>query len=158
MGILNYTTTISAGKTAAEMQTALAKHGAESVSIIFREREPAGIAFTINTEFGPRDFQLPANVEGVEATIARQQRSGEIRADRRYQGAEHARKVAWRILKDWLGAQLAIIEAGLSRLDEVMLPYMLTSSGATISEAYRVDAGMRAAIASSDAHQLASPR
>lgn len=146
MALLNYTTTITAAKTAGEMQAALAKHGAAQVSVVYASGEPVGIAFTIDTEFGLRDFQLPANVSGVEATIQRQQRSGQLPARQIYRGKEHARRVAWRILKDWLLAQLAIIEAGMTSLDEVMLPYMLTAPGKTVVEAYRVSAGMRAAI------------
>lgn len=148
MGILNYTTGIAASRTAAEMQGILAKHGASMVSLVYADGQPAGLAFTIDTEFGPRDFRLPANVEGVEATIKRQQASGEIRRDRRYEGTDHARRVAWRILKDWLSAQLAIIEAGMVSLDEVMLPYMLTGDGATLASAYRLNQSMRTAIES----------
>ena len=140
MPILNYSTSIAALKTAGEVQAKLAKHGASSVSTVYVEGQPVGIAFTIETQYGPRDFQLPANAAGVEASLKRQ------RVDRRFQGAEQAQRVAWRILKDWVEAQLAIIEAGMVTIDEVMLPYMITSNGLTLTQAYRSSAGMRAAI------------
>jgi hypothetical protein len=138
MAILNYTTSIAAVKTAGEMQAALAKHGASSVSVVYEAGEPRGIAFSIDTEFGMRDFQLPANATAVEKILAKQTR------ERKYHGPEHANRVAWRILKDWLLAQLAIIETGMVNLDEVMLPYMLTNNGLTLTQAYRSSPGVRA--------------
>lgn len=143
-GILKYTTTIAATKTAGEMQTMLAKHGAAQVSVVYNQGEPNGIAFTIATQFGPRDFRLPANAEGVEEMILRQVKARQV--PNRYLGAAQANRVAWRILKDWIAAQLAIIEAGMVTLDEAMLPYMLTPNGQTITQNYRLSASARAAI------------
>ena len=34
-------------------------------------------------------------------------------------------RVAWRILKDWVEAQMAIIEAEMASIEEVFLPYLL---------------------------------
>jgi len=50
---------------------------------------------------------------------------------------EHAAKVAWRITHDWLDAQLALIDARMSTLDEVMLPFMVAPGGQTMFELYR---------------------
>ncbi len=35
------------------------------------------------------------------------------------------RDVAWRIVKDWLEAQLALLQSRQVKLEQVMLPYML---------------------------------
>ena len=43
----------------------------------------------------------------------------------------HARRVAWRIVRDWLRAQMAMIEADAVDLAEVFMPYMLTRNGDT---------------------------
>ena len=40
--------------------------------------------------------------------------------------------MAWRILKDWIEAQLAIVQAGLVTIDEVMLPYLRMSADKTL--------------------------
>ena len=45
---------------------------------------------------------------------------------------EQATRVAWRIVKDWLAAQLAMIEAGLVDLEEVFLPYAQNQAGRTV--------------------------
>lgn len=144
MPILNYSTTILASKTAGEIASILAKHGAEQVTTLYADREPTGISFRIGTPYGPRNFELPANAEGVHETINRQWSRGELRGGPKFRTRDHARDVAWRILKDWVEAQLAIIEAGMARLDEVMLPYLAIEPGRTLAKAYQDSAGMRA--------------
>jgi hypothetical protein len=52
---------------------------------------------------------------------------------------DHARDVAWRIVLDWLKAQLAIIAARQVSADEVLLPYMLTAPGTTVYQAYAAE-------------------
>ena len=42
--------------------------------------------------------------------------------------------MAWRIVKAWLGAQLALIRAGLASLDQIFLPFAQDVSGATLYE------------------------
>ena len=147
MPILNYTTTVSALRTASQVQDMLAKHGASEVSLRYANGAPVALSFTIGTSHGARDFRLPVNVEGVYDVI-KKHGSG---VPPRYQSRAQAEKIAWRITKDWVEAQLAMIEAGLSRLDEVMLPFMMVGEyGQTLSERYQVSAGMRAAIESSE--------
>ena len=50
---------------------------------------------------------------------------------------EQAERVAWRIVKDWVEAQMAILESEMVQMDEIFLPYMLSNSGQTVFEAYR---------------------
>lgn len=137
MGILNYSTTVKSVKTAAEVVEILARHGASSVITTYADGLPTGVGFQIMTQHGPRDYQLPVNVEGVEAAIKAQIRKRVIQP--RYAGHEQAERTAWRIIKDWIAAQLAVIEAGQAKLDEVMLPYMLMS-GERVVDAYRRNA------------------
>jgi hypothetical protein len=42
--------------------------------------------------------------------------------------------VAWRITKDWVEAQLAIIESQMVTTAQVFLPYAVTSNGQTLYE------------------------
>jgi len=48
-----------------------------------------------------------------------------------------AERVAWRIVKDWVEAQLAILESEMVHLDEIFLPYMVNNNGQTVFEIYR---------------------
>jgi hypothetical protein len=136
---LNYTTKIPARRTAGECLDLLAEAGAGSVAIDYTDREPSGLMFMLDTPAGRQRFAMPVNVEGVRAMLAKASNAGDFRSDgfrvHKYETAEHARNVAWRVVRDWLAAQLAIIAAGMVTLDQVMLPY-LAVEGRTLYELF----------------------
>ena len=39
---------------------------------------------------------------------------------------DQARRTAWRILKDWVQAQMALLETNMVDMEEIFLPYMLS--------------------------------
>lgn len=135
MPLLNYTTTIKPDKTASEIQAKLAKAGASQILTEFREGLPVALSFVVGTEFGPRAYRLPVDPEPVLKVLDRQAWKREI--PNRYVNRAQAERVAWRIVKDWTEAQLAIIETQMVTLAQVMLPYMTTESGATAWEALK---------------------
>jgi hypothetical protein len=132
MPIANYTTQSSVDKTMGEVVGALTRRGVTRISTVFDDQgEPAGLEFTMKTEFGLRDFALPVRVAGVLATLKRD------KVQPRYSTQEHAARVAWAIARDWLRAQSALIDAGLVTLDEVMFPWMVGGKSAqTAFDAY----------------------
>lgn len=137
MPLMNYTTSVPADRSLSEIQRALVKGGARSVMVDYGEdRQPTAVVFTVRTPRGEASFRLPAKVSAVEkllaGTGARSHRQGVKVSD-----AEHARRVAWRVIKDWVEAQLALIETEMVTLDEVMFPYLQVESGATLYELYR---------------------
>ena len=120
MPIANYTTDVAVEKTMGQVVAALTRRGVTRISTVFDEDgEPAGIEFTMRTDYGERDFALPVRTEGVLATLVRDN------VQPRYRTPEHAARVAWRIAAEWLRAQSALIDAGLVTLDEVLFPWML---------------------------------
>ena len=119
MTLLNYTTTVGAELTASQIIATLAAAGASQILTYYSQGKPTGIAFALETPVGVRRYRLPVDPSSVEQVLRKQQ------VPRRYQGAAHAEKVAWRILKDWVESQLAIIETRMVSLDQVFLPYML---------------------------------
>lgn len=121
MPLLNYTTEISASKTAHEVQKILAKAGAKRLLLEYGDDgEPVGIVFEVATSYGPRQFALPTDPDKVLRVLRKQQVAP------RYRNYDQARRVAWRIVKDWIAAQLAIIQTEMVTIDQVMLPYMQT--------------------------------
>jgi hypothetical protein len=123
MPILNYTTTIEVSKTMGEIQSALARRGVTRISTLFDDDGvAAGLAFTMKTDYGYRDFELPVRTEGVLAAM-----KADAKVQKSQANPAQAARVAWRIAKDWLEAQSALIDAQLATLDEVMMPYMVTS-------------------------------
>jgi hypothetical protein len=132
MPILNYTTTISSEKTVSEIQSKLAKAGAFQILHEYQRdtRELIGLSFRIATEFGDLAFELPARIEAVEKILAKQRVRSKV-------PREQAGRVAWRILKDWVEAQLALIETGMVTVEQVFLPYCQSGNGETLYESIR---------------------
>ena len=142
MGTLNYTTTVTVAKSLTEMQTMLAEHGASAVSVLYAQRKPAGLTFALPTPHGDRHFTLPVDVDAVHRLLVEQDKSKKLAAASHrkrgyYSTPEQAERVAWRIAKDWLEAQLAIVEAQMASLDQVMLPYLHVDGAKTLYAAYR---------------------
>jgi len=131
MPILNYTTGISTDKTLGEIQRMLVKGGAEAILTEYAEQEVSAVSFRMHTEYGTMHFRLPANVQKIYQVIVRDTRipkSGRTMAQ--------AQRVAWRIVKDWLEVQIAMIESGLVDRLQIFLPYMQTQqNGQTVYEA-----------------------
>lgn len=130
MPILNYTTTVAVARSVSEMQTMLAKAGADTISIRYDDGKPVGLSFRLMTLYGWRHFALPVNAQPIWKVLSKQ------RVDARFRKIEHAERVAWRIAKDWLEAQLAIVESQMVSFDQVMLPYMHVDGSKTLYEAY----------------------
>lgn len=133
MPILNYTTSIAVEKTMGEITGALARRGVTRISTLFNDEGVAsGLGFTMKTDYGYRDFELPVRTEGVFAAM-----KADSKVPRSQCTPQQAAKVAWRIAKDWLEAQAALIDAQLASLDEVMLPYMVDAKGQTVYQVFR---------------------
>lgn len=128
--ILNYTTTIAAEKTIGEVQGLLAKAGASTVGLSYVGGRASGVTFSIPTTHGDRTFRLPVDPEAVRTVLERDGVKGNNKTP------EQAERVAWRILKDWLEAQLALISTEMAKLDQVMLPFMTDAKGLTVYELY----------------------
>jgi hypothetical protein len=128
--ILNYTTTVAAAKTASEVQGILGKAGASTVLVRYEQGRAVGVVFELATPLGVGQYVLPVRVDAVRKVLYRD-------APPRYRSAEQAERVAWRIAKDWLEAQVALVQAGAADMAEVMMPYLTTSSGQTMYELLR---------------------
>lgn len=135
MGILNYTTDVAVSKTAGEIQGILARRGVTRISTLLDgDGNPFGLGFTLVTDYGVAEFELPVNVDGVFAAMSEDE---SIRKGLRTR--EQAAKAAWRIAKTWLEAQAALIDARLATMDQVMMPFMVDSKGRTAYEVLRTE-------------------
>lgn len=129
MPILNYTTKVDVYTTLGAIQGTLVKHGARKIMQDYDDDgHITALSFLVDTPVGPRGIRLPANVDAVQTVLARQK----VKCDR-----AQAERVAWRIVKDWVEAQMAILEAEMVQMDEIFLPYMVNNSGQTLFQAYR---------------------
>lgn len=133
MPILNYTTTVSIYETIGEIEGKLAKHSAKKIMKEYdNDGEIVALSFMINTPGGPQAIRLPVNVDAIQKVLIKQRtNNSKVKTDR-----EQAARVAWRIVKDWVEAQMAILEAEMVAMDEIFMPYMLMDDQRTVYQVY----------------------
>ena len=129
MPILNYTTKVDVYSTVGTIQGILVKHGARRIVQDYDESgHIKALCFSIMTPFGERAVRLPSDSYAVQRVLERQKVNA---------SPEQAERVAWRILKDWIEAQMAILESEMVSMEEIFLPYMVTNNGGqTVFERY----------------------
>jgi hypothetical protein len=141
MATLNYTTKIPVGQTVGEIQQMLGEHGADAIMIRYTERQPSGVSFTLPAMDGRGGlaYTLPVDVDGMARSLTQQAKDGQLKSLSKavLTSREHAARVAWRVVKDWLAAQLTLIASGMASLDQVMLPYLHVDGDRTLYQAYR---------------------
>lgn len=128
MAILNYTTKIDAYKTIGEIQQVLAKHGAKRIMIENNPEngQPVGLGFQVDWNSKEHSFMLPCNFQGVLHAMKKQKVPNALCNE------SQAIRVGWRIIKDWVEAQMALKEADIASLPEIFLPYIVTKTGQTL--------------------------
>lgn len=133
MPLLNYTTSVESDKSIAEITGILTRFGARSITTEFdADGFVSGLTFIIMVESRPLAIRLPANVDGVFKTL----RTAKGVPNTKRNMAQ-ARRVAWRILKDWLEAQLALFQVGQAEAAQVLMPYAVDSEGRTAYQMFR---------------------
>ena len=122
MPLLNYTTKIEAERTISEITSLLSKKGAMEISTTYGAPGiPSGMRWTVNTKHGPREFALPVKVDAVYQVMTKQ---GILPSNNRNR-MDQSRRTAWRIIKDWVEAQMALLDTEMVDMEEIFLPYMV---------------------------------
>lgn len=129
MSISNKSTTVPAEKTVAEIQSMLAAAKANALMIDYEGGVPSAISFRLVRGNSSIAFKLPSNWQGLLVAMKKDKS-----IPKRLLCEEHARRVSWRVIRDWLKAQLTLIEAGASTIEEVMLPWAVTNDGTTVGQ------------------------
>lgn len=137
MALLNYSTQVPAARTVGEIQGMLAAHGARTIVTDYDDTgHVSGISFEIWRGERVLQFRVPVNPDAVLKVLQREK-------DRNYRmrrtfTREQAVMIAWRIAKDWVEAQLALLETEMVELEQLFLPYLLLPSGKTLYEGMKV--------------------
>jgi len=132
MPILNYTTMVSADKSVQEIKKCLMRLKATAILEDYDDKGMIShLSFRILYNGNILSFRLPSNAKGVLAALEK------AKADPRFQKLGRAHMIAWRIVKDWVEAQMAIIEANMVDPVEVFLPYMQGNDGNTVYDNMR---------------------
>jgi hypothetical protein len=112
-----------------------------------------GVDFAITVHDHRIRVKLPARIEQAQAVLKRQWDDGLISHKRGREstyGDDQAYRVAWRNILDWVQAQMALLEIGMAKIEEVFLPYMQDRDGVTLFErmeqrGFLLDSGKEAA-------------
>lgn len=132
MAILNYTTTVDAFKTVSEIEYILMKHKAKSIMKDYAGETITGLSFLIDTGVQQIPVRLPVKIDECLEVLKKEKRENprkQIKDTR-----QQAERVAWRILKDWVEAQMALLDIEMVRFEEIFLPYIQTNNGQTVYE------------------------
>ncbi len=133
MPLLNYTTQIEASKTVGQIHGILVAHGARSILTNYdNQGQIESLSFEVETPHGIAHIKLPINVEAVLRVMMR----SDSRVPRRLVNRTQATRIAWRIVKDWVEAQMAILETEMVKMEQIFLPYIQTQNGETLFEVF----------------------
>lgn len=140
MPIANYTTEVPAMRSVGEIQGILVGHGATAIMIDYDGAVPVALAFVIKTTHGELPFRLPANVKQVEKILLNMRARPPETWHSDYEKAmdriqKQSARVAWRIIKDWIRAQMAILDTEMVKVEQVFLPYLDVGGGKTLYDA-----------------------
>lgn len=132
MPIKNYTTSIDSFKTISEIQQILSRRGVQQINIKNDEQgNPVALTFVILWELTPVAFSLPCNFEGIMKAMKNDRKVSRAQCTK-----EQALRVGWRIIRDWVAAQMAIVEAEACTMAQVFLPYAVTNNGETVYDKF----------------------
>ena len=145
MPLKNYSTSVPAEKTVAEIISILSKHGAREILMEYDDAgNVEGVRFRVDTPHGKLPFTLPLKLEAVHRTLNHHWGKGKG-VSRAQTTMEHARKVGWRNLKDWLDAQMALLETDMVEFEQVFLPYMAVNKDQNLYQ-YMLTTGFHLAL------------
>lgn len=128
--IKNFSTSVSVERTVTEIEKMLSKFGANKIMKEYdNEGRPVRLIFSIITEYGEMPVKLPVRVDKILDVFKVQVSDGKL--PKRYWGGEwadaQAHRVGWRIIKDWLDAQLTLLNIEMVKVEEIFLPYAYDS-------------------------------
>lgn len=137
--LFTYTTQIEAHKTIAEIQENLVRHGAKTVMANYTDSGIIeALSFKIATPEGRViGIRLPCDPKPVLKVMDQQYRQGKV--PQRLVTNEQALRVAWRIVKYWVEAQMALLETQMVKMEQIFLPYAIVNNGKTLFEAMTED-------------------
>ncbi len=122
-GLKNYTTEIPALKTISEIEEILVKHGATDTWKQYDDRgKVTALNFAVKTEFGKMPFKFSIDANVICAVLKEQVQQGSRGISmKQASDIEHARNVGWRIVKDWIDSQMALVSLKMRKLEQIFL-------------------------------------
>lgn len=138
--MIKYTSEIAPEKTIAEITKCLARHGASAIMTDYDKGtgKVTGLAFKMLLGDKSLNFRLPYEWQSVYVILTSglkfNSRDEERNVQRKKRYREQAERTSWRIVKEWVDAQMALVEAKMITAPQVFLPYAVMRDGKTLSE------------------------
>lgn len=129
MALKNYTTKVPATRSVTEIQEMLQKHGASGVLIEYEHGTGriAGLSFQMTIGEQKIAFKLPLNWRMAQKVMSKE-------GNKRAEDDDYCYRVAWRILRDWVDVQMALVEIEMAQMQQIFLPYVIQKGGKTLYE------------------------
>lgn len=120
----NYTSQVPAGRSISYIENQLVNHGARSIMKIYDDKKRiSGICFSIPINGKEIPYKLPARIKEAESVLLRNL-GPRARKETKDKIPVQAERTAWKILSDWVEAQMALVELSQVDVTEVFLPYI----------------------------------
>ncbi len=120
----NYTSSVPAARSIAWIEAKLVQHKANMVVKIYSpEGTVESIVFEVRVNETPLTFRLPAQIGACKKTLL-DGLGRRARPETRDKIKNQAERTAWKIVADWVDAQMAMIDLSQVDLLEVFLPYV----------------------------------
>jgi hypothetical protein len=133
----NYTSKATEQAIFEAIRTTLAAHKAKRIVFDYDDAGRAtGIEFQLLLGKMPYTFKLPARFEQAEQLVAAARKAAHKSAGPGERLTDQAYRTTWAVIRDWVDAQMALIDIGAARIEEVFLPYLLIGPGQTMFEAF----------------------
>lgn len=127
MALKNYTTKVPANRSVQEIQEMLQKGGATGILLEYEKGTGRIESLAFKMDFGgkPVGFRMPLKWRQAQKVLARE-------GNRQARDDDYCYRVAWRIIRNWLEQQMALIEIEMVDLQEIFLPYAVQKDGNTL--------------------------
>lgn len=119
----NYTSEVPAARSIHYIEEKLAAHQATQILKQFgADTKVTSISFTMIIGGQTINFRLPARVDECKKRLSRLVRRPNQGTEKRV--ADQAERTAWKIVSDWIDAQMAMVELAQVDFVEVFMPYV----------------------------------
>lgn len=120
----NYTSQVPASRSISYIEQKLAQNGARQILKTYDDNgRCSGICFVIPIDGIDMPYKLPAKVAECEKVLT-SNLTRRSKPEKRKKIPAQAERTAWKILSDWVEAQMAMIELAQVEPMEVFLPYV----------------------------------
>ncbi len=119
----NYTSSVAANISIMKIEKCLINHGAKQIAKDYHDNITVGIKFVMNIEGRDTIFSLPARIDRCKQVFI-EQRVNRISNEAMKKITAQAERTAWKIVLDWVEAQMAMIDLAQIEMLEVFLPYV----------------------------------